>query len=243
MAEAKIYLTLVKLGQTTAQATAKNAQVDRSETYRVICKLEKKGYVQRIMGNPNRFEAAKLSHVLSNLILERKTMTESIEKQATQMLQLWKPKIQQKDDEYIRFIPKIKTDIQNIKDEVLSVKQSEDVVSREMLPGLDLTKETWKALDKGIKIRCIVNKNIVSEKNEFNEHPNFHLYVTDRPIHMDMSIIDDFKVRMTLLKENTSQEQYAMLMSSNPCFLALAKGYFEFMLEHSQLIKKTPNVT
>jgi sugar-specific transcriptional regulator TrmB len=243
VAEAKIYLTLVKLGQTTAQTVAKNAQVDRSETYRVICKLEQKGYLHRIIGNPNRFEASKLTCVLSSLLSERKMVTDNIERQATQLLRLWNPKVQQKDDEYVRFIPRIKLDLQNIKKEVLSIKHSEDVVSKEMLPGLDLTEETWKALDGGVRIRCIVNKEIFPKKVQFNKHPNFSLYFTNRPIHMDISIIDDSKVRMIILKEDASQEPYAQLLSSNACFLALAKGYFEFMLEHARPVRKSSENT
>ncbi|MDQ1254599.1 MAG: HTH-type transcriptional regulator, sugar sensing transcriptional regulator [Euryarchaeota archaeon] len=53
--EAKIYATLVLLKQARASEIAENSGVPRAKIYRTLRKMEKKGYVRIIEGEPTLF--------------------------------------------------------------------------------------------------------------------------------------------------------------------------------------------
>jgi sugar-specific transcriptional regulator TrmB len=58
--EAKIYLTAIQIGVTTASKIAKQANIRREEVYRTIPKLERLGLVERILGRPVTVKALPL---------------------------------------------------------------------------------------------------------------------------------------------------------------------------------------
>ncbi|MHA2359755.1 MAG: MEDS domain-containing protein [Candidatus Thorarchaeota archaeon] len=66
--EAKIYITIVKLGLTTASKIAKVAEIRREEVYRTLPKLENAGLVERVLGRPVKVKALPIEDALSILV-------------------------------------------------------------------------------------------------------------------------------------------------------------------------------
>jgi sugar-specific transcriptional regulator TrmB len=66
--EAKIYITIVKLGLTTASKIAKTSGVRREEVYRTLPKLEAAGLIERVLGRPVRVKALPLEDALTILV-------------------------------------------------------------------------------------------------------------------------------------------------------------------------------
>ncbi|MFW9926780.1 MAG: MEDS domain-containing protein [Candidatus Thorarchaeota archaeon] len=66
--EAKIYITIVKLGLTTASKIAKSSKIRREEVYRTLPKLEQAGLVERVLGRPAKVRALPIEDVLSMLM-------------------------------------------------------------------------------------------------------------------------------------------------------------------------------
>ena len=58
--EAKIYLKLLQSQQLDVKKLASNAQLDRSDTYRVLAKLMQKGLVEKKLTNPATYMALNL---------------------------------------------------------------------------------------------------------------------------------------------------------------------------------------
>ena len=65
--EAKVYITAIQTGVTTASKIAKQANIRREEVYRTIPKLEKLGLIERILGRPVTVKALPLHEGLDVL--------------------------------------------------------------------------------------------------------------------------------------------------------------------------------
>ena len=69
--EAKVYLSVVKGGVSTASEISELAGIRREEVYRTIPKLEERGLIERVLGRPFRVRALPLGDAL-NLLVERR---------------------------------------------------------------------------------------------------------------------------------------------------------------------------
>lgn len=66
--EAKAYLTLVKLGRSSARAIAEDSGVPRSKVYETLEILEKRGIIKKVTGtNPTEFDPAPVDAALDHL--------------------------------------------------------------------------------------------------------------------------------------------------------------------------------
>ncbi|MDH4212763.1 MAG: MEDS domain-containing protein [Candidatus Thorarchaeota archaeon] len=65
--EAKVYITALQIGVTTASKIAKQADIRREEVYRTIPKLERVGLIERILGRPVKVKALPLQEGLNTL--------------------------------------------------------------------------------------------------------------------------------------------------------------------------------
>ncbi|MBN2228288.1 MAG: MEDS domain-containing protein [Candidatus Thorarchaeota archaeon] len=69
--EARVYLSVHRLGLTTASNIAKATGIRREEVYRTIPKLERAGFIERVLGRPSKVRALPIEDVLS-ILIERK---------------------------------------------------------------------------------------------------------------------------------------------------------------------------
>ncbi len=70
--QARVYLAILKLEKTTIGKVAKFSKVRREEVYRILPALEKKGLVERLLGNPTEVRATVISDALTFLVAEEK---------------------------------------------------------------------------------------------------------------------------------------------------------------------------
>lgn len=70
MLQAKIYLTMLKLGDQRTTEIAKTAQIARQEIYRILTELEKLGLVEKVLAVPVRHKALPLQEAVA-LLLQR----------------------------------------------------------------------------------------------------------------------------------------------------------------------------
>jgi sugar-specific transcriptional regulator TrmB len=84
--QAKIYISLVMKGRQTIKAVAKVAEVDRSNAYREVQKLQEMALAKRIIGSPNFFEAIPVEDAIATLAEYKKQENEKTLKQAEEML-------------------------------------------------------------------------------------------------------------------------------------------------------------
>ena len=74
--QAKTYLAILKLEQTTVGPVAKFSKVRREDVYRILPALEKMGLIERLIGKPAEIRATPISDALTFLVAEEKTKSD-----------------------------------------------------------------------------------------------------------------------------------------------------------------------
>ncbi len=234
--QAKIYLALSKLDKSKVNAVAKNAQLDRAETYRVIAQLEEKGFLEKIITHPIEYKAIPIEQLLPILFQKKKDEIAQIEKQTTQLLQhSTDEKITLEQEEYIRFAPRAEMVFSEIKQDNDNAERSIDIItSIEMIKeiGHSTVKQTFlKALKKGVKKTIILEKPCGPDAKELTKYHNSILRFLPSPSDVFLVILDDTKVWI-----KTSSFGYfesSWLISNNRHIVAFARSYFKKALQES----------
>ena len=87
--QSKVYLFLGKNGTKTATEVFQALKLPRTETYQILSSLQSKGIVSAIIGHPVKFTAIEISEAISSIINSEKQKIKKLEKQKTELIELW----------------------------------------------------------------------------------------------------------------------------------------------------------
>jgi sugar-specific transcriptional regulator TrmB len=190
--QAKIYLVLAKRGRSTADVIAKNAKMDRAETYRQIGQLEERGFVKRILSYPSEFEPISMYELIPTLLQRKKEELSTLEGEFKQVLQrTLNAETAKKDEkEFIQFIPRLEMVDKEIYKCTLNAETNIDFITtikylREA--GSEGTSAWADALKKGVKMTMITEKPskkspIPKNIRDITRHTNFTVkYLSSTP--------------------------------------------------------------
>jgi sugar-specific transcriptional regulator TrmB len=238
--QAKIYLTAVTLGQSTARAIAKKAQMDRSQTYNVISTLEKLGIVRRIIASPAKFDVVPVVQLMSVLIERKKRELSELEMRANLRSQhYWKENFEgQPKDEFIMFIPDTELNIGKINESDLKFKKTCHAVTT-----MNIIDSFFSLFEKNIltnlknerEIILIQSKsarkspNSKKERNIMHQYPNFRIRFIKQTDVVPLAIYDDKEVWINLVHEDEGFFAGKYLFSNNPNLVTIARRYFDQM--------------
>jgi sugar-specific transcriptional regulator TrmB len=94
--EIKVYLYLARAGEKKAGEIAEAISLHRTETYRILRDLEKKGIVFSIFAKPLKFTAVQLDKAIDLLVDAQKMKIKLLEKEKASLVELWLSIPQQK---------------------------------------------------------------------------------------------------------------------------------------------------
>ncbi|HJJ23112.1 MAG TPA: TrmB family transcriptional regulator [Nitrosopumilus sp.] len=87
--QCKVYIFLGKYGSRTAPGISKVLKLPRTETYKILAALQKKGIVSASFQHPIQFSAMSLTDAVHSLINTEKTRIKKLENQKSELNQLW----------------------------------------------------------------------------------------------------------------------------------------------------------
>lgn len=87
--EIKIYLRLADAEPQRAKDICDIVKIHRTETYRILHHLEKKGLVYSVLGKPLKFAAIPLDQALDILVETQKTKIQMLQNQKQELVALW----------------------------------------------------------------------------------------------------------------------------------------------------------
>ncbi|HEY4674946.1 MAG TPA: helix-turn-helix domain-containing protein [Candidatus Bathyarchaeia archaeon] len=87
--EIRVYLYLARMGERKASEIAEAISLHRTETYRILRDLEKKGVVFSAFEKPLKFTAAPLERAIDLLIEAQRMKIKLLEKEKNSLVQLW----------------------------------------------------------------------------------------------------------------------------------------------------------
>jgi HTH-type transcriptional regulator, sugar sensing transcriptional regulator len=106
--EVKVYLHLARNGETKAGELAEKISLHRTETYRILRDLEKKGIVFSIFEKPLKFTAVPLDKAIDLLVNAQKIQIRLLEQEKNALVDLWQsmpqPKIVEQKKEMFQML-------------------------------------------------------------------------------------------------------------------------------------------
>ena len=235
--QAKVYLTLAQYGVLPVKGVSDMSHVHREDLYRVLGTLQKMGLVKKRIKSPITYEAIALHEAFSFLQNRRIRETEELRVKQIEFLAIAKENLasetpEETDAQFV-LIPKKEAAIISRKKAIKSAERSIDVVNpakKHLLSASIFGEEINKALDRGVKIRVIIQKPEKMEllpkaEIEVENKPSFKIrYISANPSAI-VSIFDNKEVLIIVDKE--ADINSSALWSNNHALVTLSKSYFD----------------
>jgi sugar-specific transcriptional regulator TrmB len=246
---AKIFLVLASSGSLTVKMIAKKSNVTREQVYSNLRKLEKIGFVEKIITAPTQYEATPLEQAMNVLFEKRRQKTLQLEKAIKILIQktvLQKPetKFQKIDSRFVMFSPR-KPSISRRRKEIENAQKSIDFISSwKRFPKTVHIFENCAldALKRGVKMRVILekppNKKVLLKLvEELIEMSNYELKYTKNSPSAVLAIFDK---KRAIIKTSASVglAEAPSIWTNNQCILSVFNCFFE--CEWNQAMNKFP---
>ncbi|MCW4015766.1 MAG: hypothetical protein NWF06_05300 [Candidatus Bathyarchaeota archaeon] len=233
--EAKVYCALVKLGEASAKEISQMAHVARSDSYRLLTTLCKKGLVEKIIGTPNRFKAAPIQEGLQFLL--EKSKQKNLELQTKIKSVLNKNRFTNnesllKDETNFIMVPE-SAFVRKAKKVLDNNTSTVDIIASRIgatIAAFDMYETFMKALERGVKIR-IINEELERELKapkilQALRSPNLKLKYVRYPLRVELGIHDD-KAVLACCETIKNKTFPCSIWTNNPCFVTVFRDYFE----------------
>ena len=87
--EARVFIYLAKYGRQKAHKISRALSLHRTETYKILRRLEEKSLTYRILDKPIKFAAIPIRKALENLVQEEKQRIQQLEEEKKMILEKW----------------------------------------------------------------------------------------------------------------------------------------------------------
>ena len=246
--QAKIYLALLDVDESSVKTISKISGIDRAEVYRKISSLLKLGLIEKILGVPIKFKAAPLEDSL-NLLLKKETVKHNQLKMKIDDVKKHLKHNHKKEltsgDQFV-IIPGKKAHISWLKNKyntlqkcifgILTWKDDKSI-------QIFCSNELKKAASRGVKSKILVYvpKNEQTEYNQYQISKDTIIntekrVITSRPLALG-GIFDQNEVVIGTTVDNPIQNADSVFWSNNPSVVSLFKNYFD------ELWEKTPEAS
>lgn len=235
--QAKTYLALARSDPLNVTETANTSKVPRTDLYRVLRELEKKGIVERILTHPARFKAIPLDECLDNLIQQRTKKTLLLHKKIAKLRKDPKYKTvnhhTNTDSSTFILVPSSRI-AEKIGNAIDSAKKSIDLAVswNRFSHGIFLyTEKLQRAKQRNVECRFVVDLSYEDESKieqiSFTKmNDTFKIKFVFEPLHTVTGIYDMKDI--FIIENPTAQlKQSSALWSNNSSLISLGKEYFE----------------
>ena len=87
--EARVFVYLAKYGEQKAHKISRALSLHRTETYKILKRLEEKSLAYRILDKPIKFAVIPISKALENLVQEEKQRIRQLEEEKKRIIEDW----------------------------------------------------------------------------------------------------------------------------------------------------------
>jgi len=162
--QAKVYLTLAKLGLASVSQVSKVSKVRREDVYRILPKLEGLGLIEKVLGTPTKMRATPVEEALSILIKREQDRVSVLKSKTDTFLTNFKAynvkTILKEEEIHFALVSQrdhiINRGLTMIKD---AQREIDIITSRDKLIRvlLDYAEPLKKAMRKGVKV-CVISE-------------------------------------------------------------------------------------
>ncbi len=233
--QAKVYLTVVNAGETTAKTIATAAKMDRPDVYRVIAGLVKQGFIEKKIENPVRFKAFPINDVIDSLIKRKQDDVLASKRSAIEILRRYqnrKPVEENKSGTFFySLIPGDPEIIDKTAGRIINNSQTcIDFVCVDIDPHIIGFRPLELFLEQGGKDRILAfNRNTALAKKVLEAHKKGSIeirFTNELPV---VALIGDKREVsiVCLTSEWGNLKKMECLYTNSPAITELAVNYFD----------------
>ena len=247
--QAKIYLALLKLGEAKVKAISETSNIQRTEVYRTLNELEKKGLVEKEITAPYKFMATSLRCGLKILLAKQSRQNEANRERVNKFL-LKTPDVPEETlerNEYRLIMVEGKGRLQQIiKSEHDNAEKSVAVLStlQRWLQILDFSLGNYmKAVNRGVNYRVVLESpgfDVAFQEGvqALLARPGFELRLSRGPLATNAAIFDDKEVTINFFQGKPIGES-PIIWTNHPSFIQMCKDHFKQIWKSAQEYKLT----
>lgn len=244
--QAKVYLSLLKIGKADVKTISKHSHVPRQEVYRTLSELQEMGLVEKEIALPYQFKATPIQNALQTLIMQKFEEYKEI-KQKTELFLQGK----QTDEDALReqehklvVISGKERLIKKIKNQHDHAQRRVDVLST-LARWLQILHECFdnyeKALSRGVKYRVVVEEDnqvvaFQATVQTLLSEPNFELRVSNNPLKTNAVMFDCEEGSFSFYPSKSLGES-PIIWTNHPSFLAMFEDHFENVWKSARTYK------
>ncbi|RLI12518.1 hypothetical protein DRO35_02935 [Candidatus Bathyarchaeota archaeon] len=215
--EARVFTYLAKYGEQKAHKISKALSLHRTETYKILKKLEERGLAYRILDKPIRFAVVSIDKALENLVQEEKQRIKRLEEEKQRIIEKWnlmKTPVEDEEtpSEFIQVLKgrnqiclKASELIESAEEEILIVTSNENLLQLFYSGVMDDLSEIAKKIrvklitDSSLRSIYIVKKLGLKKKSIFIDAG-----------HMPSFVLSEKRLLLFLGKENGREGRRAL---------------------------------
>ncbi|MCL6578094.1 MAG: helix-turn-helix domain-containing protein [Candidatus Bathyarchaeota archaeon] len=232
--EIKVYVYLARAGERKASEISEGLSLHRTETYRILRDLEKKGLISSVFEKPLKFIATPFEKALDILIETKKMKLSLLEKRKANLVDIWlslpKPETENERKEVFQILEG-EEQISLKADEILNSAEKEVsiFVSEHDIPNFyhsGLLDKLEKIYKKDVDVQLLTNYSPKScffiEKIKLKKAKYSLSNVDELPTF----ILTDNKQLVLLIRTNNGKKRVAALWTNYDAFVKALKTLF-----------------
>jgi sugar-specific transcriptional regulator TrmB len=235
--QAKVYLSLLRLGQATGKTISEQSKMARQEVYRIIRELNEKGLIEKIISAPTEFKPITIDACVNMLVKQRQNDLGETEKKAREMLENFKTLknvVKPLEPSFFILIPEKEAYLRKFKSWIDNTQKSCDMLlSWECFRfGMTQDTETWKkAVNRGVNIRFMVynyrdEKNVLQVLKRLKRKGNLKVKFISTQPPSTMTIFDKSEASFSI-SPTAQPHETPNLWTNNPGLIEVFQDYFD----------------
>jgi len=241
--QAKLYLTLLDIGKSTAGLLAKETKMARQEVYRILQELYDIGLIEKTISNPMEFQSVGIQDCVSILMLEKTRQFEKVQLRLEKLFYQYRNnKTSSSKGEFkFQLIPGKKLANAQREKMLEDAKESVQLITntRRFSQGMDyFFNLTELNLKERIEVKIIVTageeeKDVTAKLQRLESYPSFFIkFITDSKA--NLLIVDKKEALLTLYPK--ADLMSPLLWTNHPELLGVYQDYFNCIWNVAQTI-------
>jgi sugar-specific transcriptional regulator TrmB len=231
--EIRVYLHIARTGEHKASEISEALALHRTETYRILRDLEKKGLISSVFEKPLKFIATPFEKALDLLIETKKMKINLLEKRKDSLIDIWlslpKPEMEQERKEVFQILEgeeqiNLKADeiLNNVTKQVLFYASENDIANFYHSNLLDKLKTPKRSIDVQLLTNYSPKSCFFVEKLKLKKSK----YIVSNVEELATFIIADDEQLLLLIRKSNGKKKVVALWTNYEAFVKALKTLF-----------------
>jgi sugar-specific transcriptional regulator TrmB len=247
--QAKVYQTILELGNATAVQISKSSSIRREDVYKVLPALDKMGLIEIWLGKPAMIRSTPVAGALTSLILDEKVKSDeritSMKKKFREITRMkWRQPIPVGEELSLyaliqggrAVMGKLTSLVLSSEKNVLWIDTLREISHVTSL----LSEEIKRAINNKVELKMII-EDFNSNQSQRKQVQQSNLESIDIKLHnqpLNRFVIFDSREALISTNRKTASEEPSALWTTDANLIGILRGYFEAGWSESEELKQ-----